>query len=73
MAELLYKELSFQIQGAAIEIRKNYGSGHKESVYQSALAEEFGLRNIAFEREKSIPVISPKTKKSIGHEFRTCD
>jgi len=44
MVDLLYKELSYQIQGALIEVRKNYGSGHKESVYQSALAEELQLR-----------------------------
>lgn len=66
MADLLYKELSYQIQGAAIEVRKNYGSGHKESVYQSALAEEFRLRKIPFKREQSIAILSPKTGKTIG-------
>ncbi len=66
MAELLYKELSYQIQGAAIEVRKNYGSGHKESIYQKALAEEFGLRNISFEREPSVKIKSPKTGRLIG-------
>ena len=63
---LLYKELSYQIQGAVIEVRKNYGAGHKESVYQSALAEELQLRKMLFQREPSIQVISPKTNKTIG-------
>jgi len=66
VADLLYKELSYQIQGAVIEVRKNFGSGHKESVYQSALAEELQLRQIPFKREPSISIASPKTKKIIG-------
>lgn len=64
--DLLYKELSYQIQGTIISVRKNYGSGHKEIIYQSALAEEFRLRKIPFEREVSIKIISPLTKKTIG-------
>lgn len=66
MADLLYKELSYQIQGSVIEVRKNYGSGHKESVYQSALTEELQLRQIKFKREPSISIASPKTSKIIG-------
>jgi GxxExxY protein len=64
--DLLYKELSYQIRGAAIEIRKNYGSGHKEVLYQRAFAEELSLRRIKYEREKPIKVYSPKTRKVIG-------
>lgn len=63
---LLYKELSYQVQGAAIEVRKNYGSGHKESIYQRAFAEELTLRDIPFEKEKQISIFSPKTGKKIG-------
>jgi len=63
---LLYKDLSYQVQGAMIEVRKGLGSGHKESVYQKALAEEFNLRGIGFEREKSIKIFSPKTGKILG-------
>lgn len=66
MVELLYKELSYQIQGVAIEIRKNFGSGHKEQIYQKAYCEELELRKIPFEREKSIKIYSPKTGKFIG-------
>ena len=63
---LLYKELSYQIRGAAIEVRKNYGLGHKEVLYQRAFAEELNLRRIKFEREKPIKIYSPKTRKVIG-------
>mgnify|MGYP001557953954 CR=1 FL=1 len=63
---LLHKELSYQIQGAAIEIRKNFGPGHKENIYQNAFAEELKFRSINFEKEKSIRIYSPKTGKVIG-------
>ena len=49
---LLYKDLSYQIQGAAIEVRKNFGPGHKESIYQNAFAEELKSRDIKFDKEK---------------------
>ena len=64
--DLLYKDLSYQIRGAAIEVQKNYGCGHKEVLYQRALAEELSLRGISHEREKRIEIYSPKTKKVIG-------
>jgi len=64
--DLLYKELSYAIRGAAIEVRKNYGLGHKEVLYQRAFAEELILRGINFDRERPIKVYSPKTKKVIG-------
>lgn len=46
--ELLHKDLSYQIQGIAIEIRKNYGSGHKESIYQNIFEEALRLRKIPY-------------------------
>ena len=63
---LLYEKLSYKIRGAAIEVKKNYGAGHKEVLYQRAFAEELGLRGINYEREKAIKIYSPKTKKVIG-------
>jgi len=63
---LLYKDLSYQIQGAAIEVRKNFGPGHKESIYQNAFAEELKSRDIKFDKEKSIEIYSPKTGRIIG-------
>lgn len=63
---LLYKELGYQIRGAAIEVKKNYGPGHKEVLSQRAFAEELNLRKMNYEREKPIKIYSPKTKKVIG-------
>jgi GxxExxY protein len=64
--DLLYEELSYQIRGAAIEVKKNYGSGHKEVLYQRAFAEELDLRKIKYSREKPMKIYSPKTDKVIG-------
>jgi GxxExxY protein len=64
--DLLYKELSYKIRGAAIEVKKNYGLGHKEVLYQRAFAEELALRKICYETEKAIKIYSPKTKKAIA-------
>ncbi len=54
------------MQGAAIEVRKDFGSGHKESIYQNAFAEELKARKVKFEKEKAIKIYSPKTKNFIG-------
>ena len=50
-----------------MEVRKNFGNGHKESIYQNAFAEELESRNISFEKEKNIKVYSPKTGKVVGY------
>ena len=65
-SKLLYKELSYEIRGAAIEVRKNFGPGHKEKLYQNAYAEELTSRGINYEREKSISFYSPKTGNIVG-------
>lgn len=48
----LYKQESFEINGAAYEVHKEMGVGLAEKVYQEALALEFKARGIPFEREK---------------------
>lgn len=56
MAEILYKELSFAIVGAAIEVHKSLGGAFLEAVYQRALAYELTVRKIPFEEQKLLPV-----------------
>jgi len=64
--DLLYKELSYAIRGAAVEVKKNYGSAHKEVLYHRAFAEELSIRRIKYEHQKPIKIYSPKTRKVIG-------
>jgi GxxExxY protein len=56
MTELIHKELSFKIIGAAMEVHKILGAGFLEAVYQAALEREFTLRNIQFDRQVGLPV-----------------
>jgi len=56
MVELLYKELTFAVIGAAMEVHKILGPGFLEAVYQSALPRELTLRGIPFEQQVRLPV-----------------
>ena len=56
MAEILYKEFSYVIVGAAMEVHKTLGSAFVESVFEGALAHEFDLQGIPYERQKRLPV-----------------
>ncbi len=48
MAEIIYREESYEIIGACFEVYKQKGCGFTEPVYQECLALEFGLREIPF-------------------------
>jgi GxxExxY protein len=54
-------ELAHRVIGAAIEVHKLLGPGFLESVYEEALAYEFELRDIPFERQHPI-TLHYKTK-----------
>ena len=48
--------LSGEVIGAAIEVHRVLGPGHLESAYENALAIEFEIRGIAFERQFALPL-----------------
>ena len=48
MAEILFKEECFQIQGAVFEVYREMGCGFLEAVYQECLEKELQERGIPF-------------------------
>ena len=53
---LIYKQESYQIIGACMEVHNTLGCGFLEAVYQEALAIEFEQRGIPFNQERKLPV-----------------
>jgi len=51
-----HSALTSKIIGCAMEVHKQLGNGFQEVIYQRALAIEFSLQCIAFEREFEMPV-----------------
>ena len=62
MADLIYKEETYEIVGAAMDVYYTMGVGFLEPVYQEALAIEFTRRGIPFEREKQLELFYKGTR-----------
>lgn len=54
--KILFKEESYKIIGACMEVHKKLGAGFLESVYAEALELEFKKMRIPYEREKKLIV-----------------
>jgi len=54
---LLYRDLTYAIIGAAMEVHKVLGPGFLENVYENALVFEFGLRHIACQQQVDLIVL----------------
>ena len=61
-------EISKEIVDAAYQIHTKLGAGLFESVYESVMAYELQKRGLAFERQKSIPVVYEEVY--LGEGFR---
>jgi GxxExxY protein len=56
MSDLIFKEESYKIIGAALEVHKKLGSGFLDSVYTEALELELKKINVPFECEKKLQI-----------------
>jgi GxxExxY protein len=55
-SDLLYADLTHKIIGAAMEVHRTLGMGFLEAVYEEALAVEFEIQGIRYERQKVLCV-----------------
>jgi len=65
MAELLYKQESYIIQGGAFEVYRQFRNRHKENVYQRSLANYLQGKGLNIEKEKQIPIYFDNKKVGI--------
>ena len=56
MSEIVYREESYKVIGACMEVHRKLGPGFLESVYSEALEIEFQKADIPYEKEKKLPV-----------------
>lgn len=63
-------DLTYQVNGAIIEVHKILGPGLLESVYHKCLKYELTLRNIAFLSEVNFPILYKELE--LTTDFR-CD
>ena len=62
-------ELSNSIIGVAIEVHKILGAGLLESTYEACLCYELTQKDIAFERQKGLPVIYKNVHLDCGYRI----
>lgn len=55
MAELIFKDESYEIMGCCFEIFNNLGPGLRESSYQKALEKIFSERKISYKSQQYVP------------------
>ena len=60
---------TYAIIGAAMEVHGQLGCGFLEAVYQDALAREFRLRNIPYEREVELPIHYKGETLGVGYRI----
>ena len=61
--------LSSQIIAAAIDVHRVLGPGLLESAHEACLCHELSLRNIAYERQKPLPVVYKGVRLDCGYKI----
>jgi GxxExxY protein len=56
MAEIIYKDLSYEIVGCFYRAYNTLGPGHKDEIYHKALAIEFENKKLSIESKKKIKI-----------------
>ena len=57
MTDFLYSDYTYKVRGAIFNVYNELKYGHKEQVYQKALAAEFTEKGIPFKREADLSVL----------------
>ena len=60
--DFLYENLSYKIRGCIFAVYNNLGFGHKEDIYQKALALELKNANLNFSQQTSLSIIYQDNK-----------
>jgi GxxExxY protein len=68
-SKLRHEELTEKIIGAAIEVHRALGPGLLESAYEECLCRELHLRELAFQRQVSLPVEYKSVKLDCGYRL----
>jgi GxxExxY protein len=64
--KLKYREITEKVIGAAFEVHKFLGNGFQEVIYQRALAYEFVLAGLTYQREIEQDIFYKDKEEPIG-------
>jgi len=69
MAEIIYKELSYRVNGLLFKIHNELGRYCREKQYGDAFASLLKAENMVFEREKDLPIESINNQSTNKADF----
>jgi GxxExxY protein len=65
--KLIHADITYKVRGATFNVYNSLGYGHKEQVYQKALARELEELNVPYKREEKLAV---KYKEEVVGSYR---